>query len=111
MENVSRLSVVAVVAVLAEYRTADFFDHLERGGKLVLCRPEVDLAHAGNVRVQASMTNGVLRSEDPVFLKVQRARLKFFVPSAGKLYGLGTDCGPKLKANGVRLTTYSHIAE
>ena len=70
---------------------------LEHDGKIDLYRPEVDLAHAGNVRVQASMTNGVLRSEDPAFIKVQRARLKFFVPSTGKLYGLGTDCGPKLK--------------
>lgn len=70
---------------------------LEHDGKIDLYRPEVDLAHAGNVRVQASMTNGVLRSEDPAFIKVQRASLKFFVPSTGKFYGLGTDCGPKLK--------------
>ena len=79
-----------------KYRKADFFDHLERDGKLVLCRPEVDLAHAGNVRVLASMTNGVVRSEDPAFIKVQRTCLKFFVPSTGKFYGLGTDCGPGL---------------
>lgn len=70
---------------------------LEHDGKVVLYCPEVDLAHAGNVRVQASMTNGVLRSEDSAFIRVQRARLKFFVPSIGKFYGLGTDCGPKLK--------------
>ena len=72
---------------------------LEHGGKVDLHLPEADLAHAGNVRVQASMTNGVLRSEDPAFIRVQRARLKFFVPSTGKFYGLGTDCGPKLKAS------------
>ena len=69
------------------YRTADFFDHAEGG--LVLCRPELDLAHPGNVRVKASMTAGVLRSDDPRFLSAQSFSRKFYVPSTGALYGLG----------------------
>ena len=80
------------------YRTADFFDHAEGG--LVLCRPELDLAHPGNVRVKASMTAGVLRSDDPRFLSAQSFSRKFYVPSTGALYGLGKDCGGALFKKG-----------
>lgn len=79
-------------------RTADFFDHAEGG--LVLCRPELDLAHPGNVRVKASMTAGVLRSDDPRFLSAQSFSRKFYVPSTGALYGLGKDCGGGLFKKG-----------
>ena len=75
------------------YRKADFFDHAEEGGRLVLCRPEVDWAHAGNVRVTASMTAGLLRSDDPAFVVNQRFSQKFYVPSTKTLYGLGKNCG------------------
>ena len=101
----------------------------------MLCRPELDLAHPGNVRVKASMTAGVLRSDDPRFLSAQSFSRKFYVPSTGALYGLGKDCGrsfayishqwtrdrpkyldqcralaAKLKENGIPMTLYSRIA-
>ena len=78
---------------LAKYRTADFFDHAEQNGRLVLCRPELDLSYEGNVRVVACMTNGICRSDDPEFVKAQRFSQKFYVPSTGGFYGFGRDCG------------------
>lgn len=84
----------------ATYKAAGFFDHAENGGRTILCRPELDLAHSGNVRVQADMTNGVLRSSDPAFVKAQHFSQKLFVPSTGKLYGLGKDCGGGLFKKG-----------
>ena len=66
----------------------------------MLCRPELDLAHPGNVRAKASMTAGVLRSDDPRFLSAQSFSRKFYVPSSGALYGLGKDCGGALFKKG-----------
>jgi len=79
-------------------RGADFFDHAE--GRRVLCRPELDLSHPKNVRVQASMTNGLLRSDDPAFLKAQGFSRKFYVPSTRTLYGMGRNCGAGLFKKG-----------
>lgn len=73
---------------------------MEEGGRLVLCKPELDLANPGNVRVQATMTNGVLRSDDPAFLRAQGFSRKFYVPSIGKAYGIGKDCGGGLYKKG-----------
>jgi hypothetical protein len=81
-------------------RGKDFFDHVEENGRLVLCKPELDLANPGNVRVQATMTNGVLRSDDPAFLRAQGFSRKFYVPSVGKAYGIGKDCGGGLYKKG-----------
>lgn len=80
-------------------RTADFFDHIENG-RNVLCRPEIDLDHPKNVRVIASMTNGVCWSEDPAFVRAQAFSRKFYVPFDGKCYGFGKSCGAKLFKKG-----------
>ena len=81
-------------------RSADFFDHVEGDGRTVLCRPEVDLAHPKNVRVKASMTAGLLRSDDPRFVATQHFSQKFYVPSTDAFYGLGKNCGAKLFKKG-----------
>ncbi len=83
-----------------KYRTKAFFDHAEDGGRLVLCKPELDLANPKNIRVQATMTNGILRSDDPAFLRAQSFSRKFHVPSLGKSYGFGKDCGGDLFKKG-----------
>ena len=83
----------ATAAEADRHRSAEFFDHVEQDGRLVLCRPELDLGCAANVRVQATMTNGVLRSTDPAFLRAQGFSRKFHVPSVGRTYGFGKDCG------------------
>lgn len=82
------------------YRTSDFFDHTEQDGRLILCHPEVDFSHPKNIRVMASMTNGLLHSDDPKFLKHQHFSQKFYVPQTKALYGLGTNCGSKLFSKG-----------
>ena len=82
------------------YSTVDFFDHVEQDGRLVLCRPEADLAHPQNVRVTAAMTAGLLRSDDPKFVATQRFSQKFYVPSTKTFYGLGKDCGSGLFKRG-----------
>jgi len=81
-----------------KYRNADFFDHAE--GRLVLCHPELDLAHPKNVRVKASMKEGILRSDDPSFVERQGFSQKFYVPTLKRLYGLGKDCGGSLFKKG-----------
>ena len=81
-------------------RSKPFFDHIDKGGKVVLCKAELDLDHPGNVRFQATMTNGVLRSDDPAFVRVQKCSRKFYVPSTGKAYGMGKDCGGRLFKKG-----------
>lgn len=83
-----------------KYRSSDFFDHAEQDGRLLLCRPELDLTNPKNVRVQASMENGLLHSDDPKFLTAQHFSRKFYVPSTGALYGLGKDCGSRLFKKG-----------
>ena len=80
------------------FRGADFFDHAE--GSLVLCRPEADLKNPKNVRVRASMKEGVLRSDDPKFLSAQFHSQKFYVPSTDAFYGLGKNCGAGLFKKG-----------
>ena len=90
----------ATAAEADRHRLAEFFDHVEQDGRLVLCRPELDLGCAANVRVQATMTNGVLRSSDPVFLSAQGFSRKFHVPSVGRTYGFGKDCGNGLFKKG-----------
>lgn len=80
------------------FRGADFFDHAE--GSLVFCRPEADLKDPKNVRVRASMKDGVLRSDDPKFLAAQFFSQKLYVPSTDTFYGLGKDCGGGLFKKG-----------
>ena len=91
---------LATAAEAEQYRQANFFDHVERNGQMVLCRPEVDLAHPRNVRVTASMTAGLLRSDDPKFIAAQSFSKKFYVPSTKTFYGLCKDCGAKLFTKG-----------
>ena len=82
------------------YRKAEFFDHVESEGLLVLCRPEIDLMHFGNVRVTACMTNGVCWSDDPAFVNAQRFSRKFYVSATKRIYGFGKDCGGNLFKRG-----------